>query len=88
MKKLLVLLALIGALTFANASGLWSMIKNSGLENIKSNSYTVEVEGVDIRAYVFDVRAAKSICISVWGGNGYSHQLECKTYKEIGYEGK
>jgi len=79
--KLLIATAILASSVYAG--GIWSMIKNSGLENIKSNAYTIEVEGVDIRAYVFEVKELNSICISVWGGHSASHQLECKTYAEI-----
>ena len=68
--------------TSANA-GLWDMVKNAGGESIETNQYTIEVSGTNIRGYVFDVPAMKSICISVWGQEGSSHQLDCKTYAEI-----
>ncbi len=68
----------------AHAGGLWSMMKNSGLEVREPTSFTIEVEGTNIRAYVFDVPEMKSICISVWGSS--TQQLECKTYKEISEE--
>lgn len=63
------------------------MVKNSGLETIKSKPYVIEVKGVNIRVYVFEIKEMKSICISAWG-DGNSN-LQCKTYKEIGIkEGK
>lgn len=65
----------------AFSGSLWGMVKNSGLEKIGSKPYVIEVEGVNIRAYVFEVKEINSICISVWGDN--SHTLQCKTYKEI-----
>jgi len=68
----------------ANASGFWSIVKNSGLETIESKPYQIEVQGTNLRAYVFEVKPMKSVCISVWGGGRDVHTLECKTYKEIG----
>ena len=83
MKKLT--LAILLATTYANAGGLWSMVKNASSDgNIPTKQYTIEVSGTDIRGYVFNVPEMKSICISIWGAHGPSHQLECKTYKEIG----
>ncbi len=80
MKKLLLILTVAIA---ANAGGLWSMLKNSSADGtIKTKQYTIEISGADIRGYVFNAPDMKSICISVWGGTT-SHQLECKTYKEI-----
>lgn len=81
MKKLL--LAILLAIS-ANASGLWSIVKNSGLETIESKPYQIEVKGTNLRAYVFEVKPMNSVCISVWGGDRDVHTLECKTYKEIG----
>lgn len=66
------------------AGSLWSLAKNAGLEKRKSKAFVIDVKGVDIRAYVFDVPEMKSICINTWGDN--NQQLECKTYKEIGME--
>ena len=84
MKRILFVLLL--AIT-ANAGGLWSFVKNASSDGyIKTKQYTIEVAGTDIRGYVFNVPEMKSICISVWAGRDSSHQLECKTYKEI--EGK
>ena len=68
----------------ANAGGLWDIVKNTNGEYTQSKQYTVEVSGTNIRAYVFDVPAMKSICVSAWGSDSSSQQLECKTYKEIG----
>ena len=81
MKKLLLMAILAIA---AQAGGLWSMVKNSSSDGtIKTKQYTIEVSGTDIRGYVLNVPEMKSVCISVWGGNSYSHQLVCKTYKEM-----
>ena len=66
----------------ANAGGIWGMIKNAGMETREAKMFQVEVKGVNLRAYVFDVPEMKSICINTWGDN--NQQLECKTYKEIG----
>lgn len=86
MKKLLLVAAFAIA---ANAGGLWSMVKNAGSDGVlNTKQYTIEVAGTDIRGYVFNVPEMKSICLSVWGGKSDSHQLECKTYKEIGIEEK
>jgi len=76
---MLVMLAIPG---YAFSGGLWSMAKNAGLEKIQSNAYVIEVKGTNIRAYVFDVKEMKSVCINVWGSNNQT--LECKTYKEMG----
>ena len=84
MKKLLTSLTLTSVLAIsANASGLWSLVKNSGLETIQSKPYQIEVQGTNLRAYVFEVKPMKSVCISVWGGDRDVHTLECKTYKEM-----
>jgi len=84
MKKLLTSLTLTSVLAIsANASGLWSLVKNTGLETIQSKPYQIEVQGTNLRAYVFEVKPMKSVCISVWGGDRDVHTLECKTYKEM-----
>ncbi len=84
MKKLVIILFVAALTVSANASGLWSLVKNSGLETIDSKPYQIEVQGTNIRAYVFEVKPMDSVCISVWGGDRDVHTLECKTYKEIG----
>ena len=84
MKKImsgLVLLVLMFIPVSAFSGGLWSLAKNSGLEIIPSNAYSIEVKGTNIRAYVFDVKRMNSICVSVWGSD--SQTLQCKTYAEI-----
>jgi len=85
MNKILVFLILAFLTSSAYAGGIWSMIKNTGSDGtIATKQYTIEVAGTDIRGYVFNVKEMKSICISVWGSKSASHQLECKTYKELG----
>lgn len=86
MKKFIITMFITTLLAMsASAGGLWSMVKNTNSEGtIETKQYTIEVSGTDIRAYVFNVPAMKSICISAWGSTGASHQLQCKTYKEIG----
>lgn len=83
MKKILLLLAIAVLFsTPALAGSIWGMIKNTGGEDREAKQITIEVRGVNIRAYIFDVPEMKSMCISAWGDG--EHQLECKTYKEIG----
>ena len=78
------LLVVLLAIT-AQAGGLWDMVKNNSSDGtIKTKQYTIEVSGTDIRGYVMEVPEMKSVCISVWGSNSSSHQLVCKTYKEMG----
>ena len=89
MKKVIIgLMALMMIIMpgYAFSGGLWSMVKNSGLENIKTKPYAIEVKGTNIRAYIFEVPEMKSICISVWGSD--TQTLQCKTYKEIGISEK
>ena len=82
MKKVIMIVLLLTLVSSnAFAGSVWGLIKNSGLEERKSKGFTVEVKGVDIRAYVFDVPEMKSVCISTWGDG--TQQLECKTYKEM-----
>ncbi len=82
MKKII---ALISVSVMLQAGGLWSMVKNlNSAGKIETKQYTIEVSGTNIRGYIFNVPQMKSICISVWGSHGDSHQLVCKTYKEIG----
>ena len=79
----LLLIALV-AIT-ANAGGIWSMIKNSNSDGtLQAKQYTIEVSGADIRGYILNVPEMKSVCFSVWGSGSSSHQLVCKTYKEMG----
>ncbi len=81
MKKLLLILAVTIA---ANAGGIWDTLKNSSSDGIiKIKQYTIEVSGTTIQGHIFDVPTMKSICISTSLGKQSSHQLECKTYKEI-----
>lgn len=80
MKTLLLAITLAASL---QASSLWSLAKNAGMETIPSKPYQIEVSGTNIRAYVFDVPSMKSVCISVWGGDRDVHTLDCKTYKEM-----
>ena len=69
----------------AQASGFWSMLKNSTSDGkIDTKQYSIEVSGTNIRGYVFNVPEMKSVCLSIWGGERDVHTLECKTYKEIG----
>lgn len=83
MKKIIMMfLMLFMMASTVQAGGIWSLIKNTGLETRQPKTFTIEVEGVNIRAYVFDVPEMKSICINVWGED--LQTLECKTYKEIG----
>ena len=87
MKKLIMLLV-FGTMISASvyAGGLWSIIKNTGIETRHPKTFTIEVEGVNIRAYVFDVPEMKSVCINIWGED--LQTLECKTYKEMGLKEK
>ena len=78
----LVALAMLVVPMTASAGSIWGLVKNSGLKDLPANGYTIEVKGVNIRAYVFEVKEMKSVCISVWGDG--SQTLQCKTYKEIG----
>lgn len=87
MKKLLLTAILLGSTFTASASGLWSLVKNSGMETLESKPYQIEVKGANIRAYVFDVPAMKSVCISVWAADRDVYTLDCKTYVEMGVEG-
>lgn len=89
MKKciiVLVVLSVIIAPLTASAGSIWGLVKNSGMKPIPSNGYTISVKGVDIRAYVFEVKEMNSVCVSVWGNN--TNQLECKTYAQINEETK
>lgn len=67
----------------AQASGLWSLVKNMDLETLETKSYQIEIKGTNIRAYVFNVEFMHSVCITVWGGNKDVHTLKCKTYKQM-----
>jgi len=78
---LIVAVALIITPITVTAGGLWSMAKNAGVPVKESTSFVIEVSGVNIRGYVFDVPELNSKCISVWGDG--TQQLECKTYAEI-----
>lgn len=83
--KRIVLIAVVAMLMAvpltASAGSLWGMVKNAGVPIKESNSFVIEVSGVNIRGYVFDVPEIQSRCLSVWGDN--TQQLECKTYAEI-----
>ena len=68
----------------AYAGGIWSMLKNAGLTQVQSQAFVIEVEGVDIRGYTFKPVGVDMVCVSVWGGKSSSHQLECKSFKELG----
>ena len=81
-KTMMILLIVVFMAHTAFAGGIWDMVKNVGLEKINSKGYEVEVEGTNIRAYVFNVQLMKSVCTNVWGER--TQTLECKTYKEMG----
>jgi len=88
-KRIVVALVVLGIVcmsTTAFAGGLWSMVKNRNLELLNTKPYSIEVQGVNIRGYVFEVKEMNSICISVWGED--TQTLQCKTYKEMGMEKK
>jgi len=88
MKKLIGAILISTLLVFAQpltvtAGGVWSMVKNMGLQNrTPVSTFVLEVEGVNLRVYVFDVPEMKSVCVNVWGEDVQT--LECKTYQEIG----
>ena len=80
MKTLLLAIALA---TFANAGGLWDMMKNSNSQGtIQTTQYTISVSGVDTRAYVFPVKEMDSVCILTYSSQGIP-AINCKTMKEI-----
>ena len=69
----------------ANAGGLWSMVKNSGITVVQPITFVLEVEGVNIRGYSFTpLGMPNTVCVSLWGGKSASHQLECKSFTELG----
>jgi len=87
MKKIMVsllIMAMVMVPVSAFSGGIWGMIKNTGLDKLQSKPYVIEVQGVNIRAYVFEIKEMRSVCVSVWGDS--SQSLHCKTYKEIGIE--
>lgn len=73
MKKILLVAIMAVAL---QAGGVWSLVKNSGLEVMKPLTYTMEVSGVNARVYEFTPKSDKeSICIAVFTSE--IHQLSC-----------
>ena len=77
-----IILAIIITIS-VHAGGLWDMIKNSSSDGtIKTKQYTLEVAGVDTRAYIFNVPEMKSICIVTYSSHGIP-AISCKTYKEM-----
>ncbi len=65
------------------AGGLWDMVKNSGLTTIHTKPYQIEVQGVNIRAYVFQIKELPLVrCISFWGEGAASHQVQCIKYSQ------
>ncbi|MDF1881271.1 hypothetical protein JHD50_08145 [Sulfurimonas sp. MAG313] len=73
MKKIVLIVSLIIS---ANAGGLWSMAKNVGLPEVKSKGFTIPVEGVDARAYIFEPLGTKNKqCVIVFTAEIF--QMEC-----------
>ena len=73
MKKVVLIMALA---VFVNAGGIWSLAKNSGLPAVKSQGFTIPVEGVDARAYVFEPKGTvNKQCVMVFTAEIF--QLEC-----------
>lgn len=84
MKKLKALILVTLIASYANAGGIWDMVKNSSSDGtLKTKQYTIEVAGVNTRGYVFNVPEMKSICFLTYSSQGFP-ALACKTYKEIG----
>jgi len=83
MKKL-VLIAVLGLVTMANAGGLWDMVKNSSSDgSLSTKQYTIEVSGTNTRGYVFEVPEMKSICFLTYSSQGIP-AMDCKTKAEMG----
>jgi len=65
------------------AGGIWDMVKNASSDGtIKTKQYTMEVAGVDTRAYVFYVKEMDSVCVQTYSSHGIP-AISCKTMKEI-----
>jgi len=78
MKKILLLVIIAIGL---QAGTLWSVVKNMSLKNIKPiSSYTISVQGVDVRGYTFHPdKMPNTTCVMVFTEHFF--QMHCKDTK-------